>query len=78
MTTEEHEMMILMLARAYQAIEALANVLKSREIMTADDLNAFQFAAWADHTQIVKVVTQARSDYLHIAKLSGVEGLPEF
>ena len=69
--------MILVLARAYQAIEALANVLKSREIMTADDLKAFQFAAWADNAQIVKVVSQARSDYLQAAKLSGVVGLPE-
>jgi broad specificity phosphatase PhoE len=77
MTKQEHETMILMLARAYQTIGALANVLKSREIMTDDDLKAFQFAAWADDRQTLHYVSQARADYLKAAQLSGVEGLPD-
>ena len=75
MTTQEHETMILMFARMYQAIGALANVLKSREIMTADDLKAFLYDAWADDKQTLTFVNQAQSDYRKAAQLSGVEGL---
>jgi hypothetical protein len=77
MTNQEHDMMVMMFARMYQTIGALANALKSREIMTAEDLQAFQFDAWADDKQTLRYVTQARSDYLKAARLAGVEGLPE-
>ena len=77
MTKQEHETMVMMFARMYQAIGALANAFKSREIITADDLKAFQFDAWADDAQTLRFVIQARSDYLKAAKLSGVEGLSE-
>src|SRR5208337_230667 len=77
MTTEEHNLLILMLARINQAIGAFAEVLKSRDIVTQDDLKAFHFAAWDDDRQILKAVIQARSDYLRIAKQAGVEVPPE-
>ena len=70
-------MMILMLARMNQAVGALSEVLKSRELVTAEDLKAFHFAAWDDDRQLLKAVTQARSDYLKIAKQAGVEVPPE-
>lgn len=77
MTAQEHQLMILMLARMNQAIGALSEILKSREIVTPEDLKAFHFAAWDDNRQILVAVTQARSDYLKIAKLAGVEVPPE-
>jgi hypothetical protein len=77
MTTEEHTLMILMLARMNQAIGALSEILKSRDIVTADDLKAFHFAAWDDDRQLLKAVAQARSDYLKIAKQAGVKVPPE-
>jgi hypothetical protein len=76
MTSQEHQMMILLLARMNQAIGALSEALKSREIITAD-LKAFLFAAWDDNRQILAAVAQARSDYLEIAKQAGVEVPPE-
>lgn len=77
MTKAEHETMVMVLARAYQAIGALTNVLKREGIIKGDDLNAFHFDAWADDKQVLRYVAQARLDYLQAAKLSGVEGLPD-
>jgi hypothetical protein len=37
--------MILILARMNQSIGAMYEILKSRDVITADDLKAFQFAA---------------------------------
>jgi hypothetical protein len=72
MTLEEHQLLILMLARIYQATDALSEILKSREIISQDDLKAFQYTAWADNAQILKAVAQARADYLRIAEQAGV------
>ena len=73
MNDAEHQMMILMLARIYQAVGALAEALQSREVITADDLKAFHFAALADPDQLAKSTAQAYKDYLKLAKLAGVE-----
>jgi len=56
-----------------QAIGALSEILKSRQIVSADDLKAFHYAAWDDDAQVLKAIAQARSDYLKIAKQAGVE-----
>ena len=77
MTAEEHKLLILMLARMNQQFGAIFEILKSRDIVTADDLKAFHFAAWDDNRQILAAVTQAHSDYLQIAKIAGVEVPPD-
>jgi len=77
MTPEEHQLMILMLARIYQGNGILAEILVAKETISRDDLKAFQNAAWADDAQILKAAAQARADYLKIAKQAGVEVPPE-
>jgi hypothetical protein len=77
MTTEEHQLMVLMLARMNQAVSAVWEALKSREVVTLDDQKAFYFSATDDNRQIAQAVLQARSDYLKIAKQAGVEVPPE-
>jgi hypothetical protein len=77
MTRQEHELLILIIARTNQKLGVLTEVLKSRGIVTDDDLKAFRYAAWDDNLQIVNAITQARSDYLKIAKQAGVEVPPE-
>jgi hypothetical protein len=77
MTSNEHTLHVLMLARVNQTFSAIYEILKSRGIITADDLAAFHFAAWDDNRQLLGAVAQARSDYLNIAKLAGVEVPPD-
>lgn len=77
MTLEEHKLLLLLMTRVNQTYIAITEILKSREIITADDLKAFNHAAWDDNRQILAAVAQARSDYLKIAKLAGVEVPPE-
>jgi hypothetical protein len=77
MTPQEHQLMILVLARVNQTYLAITEMLKSREIITADDLKAFNHASFYDDRQVLAAVVQARTDYLKIAKQAGVEVPPE-
>ncbi len=77
MTPQEHMLNILLLARVNQYFIAITEILKGREIITGDDLKAFNHAAWDDNRQILAAVAQARADYLKIAKQAGVEVPPE-
>lgn len=52
-------------------VGAIANILKSRDVITTDDLRAFQFEVWADDDQVRKFALQSRSDYLKAMQLSG-------
>lgn len=44
MTQEEHLLVIYMLARQQQMIKTLASMLKSRGVVSEDDIPAFEFA----------------------------------
>ena len=72
MTKHEHELMIMMFARANEAIGILTETLKSRGLWTGDDEKAFAHAVHADDLKILRYVAQARSDYLKCATSLGV------
>jgi hypothetical protein len=72
MTTNEHELMILMFARLHEAIGAIADTLKSRDLWTGDDQRAFSHAVHEDPEKLLGFVLQARRDYLRSAARSGV------
>jgi len=60
MTPQEHTLNILLLARVNQYFIAITEILKSREIITGDDLKAFNYAAWDDNRQLLAAIAQAR------------------
>ena len=72
MTKEEHMLMIPMFSRINESIGIITDVLKSREILSADDPKAFSHAAHADEQKLLSCAAQARKDYLACARLSGV------
>ena len=72
MTNEEHELMVLMFARLYEAIGIIGDVLKSHELLTGDDPAAFSHAVHADDQKLVAYLAQAHKDYLNAARQVGV------
>ena len=72
MTPEEHNLQILMFARVHEAIGVLAEMLKSRDIITNDDAKAFSHAVHSDQKHIVRFVLQAYTDYQRSAQQAGV------
>lgn len=73
MTKQEHELMILMFARLNERIGVVIDALKSREVVTADDVPAFSHAARMDDQKMHLYVELARRDYIEFAALCGVE-----
>lgn len=72
MAPQDHELMILMFARMFQAMGAIRETLKSRGLWTADDEKAFDFQQWDDNSQILKAVHSALTEYRKCADQSGV------
>lgn len=78
MTTEEHQLQILMFARLFEAVEILKQTFKSRGHWTDDDEQAFSAAVHADVRATARTVNQAFQDYTRIARfLSVATGLEE-
>lgn len=72
MTPQEHKMMMLMFARMYQHYGILMDVLKSRELLTGDDAQAFSHAAHFDDQKTMQFVLRAWRDYQAAAIQSDV------
>jgi hypothetical protein len=72
MTRQEHELMILMFSRVNEALGAIKETLKSRELWTADDEKAFSNLVHDDDKKLSSYFFQATKDYLRLAKASGV------
>lgn len=72
MTPKDHEMMLLILTRVYESIGILTEALKSRDILSADDVKAFSHATHFDDKKLVSYLMQARADYLACAKQTGL------
>jgi hypothetical protein len=70
MTTEEHTLMIGILASQLEAIHSLADLLKSRGIVDEGDLHAF----WSIRPREVRkeTVEKAQQIYFHVAKAAGI------
>jgi hypothetical protein len=78
MTQQEHELMVTMFARVYEAIGMLTEALKSRGVLPDDDERAFAHLVHSDPQKVVRYLLQAQSDYSRLAKSSGVAtGLDE-
>jgi hypothetical protein len=73
MTKQEHELMVLMFARVFEAIGRIEETFKSRGIWTDDDAKAFAHAVHTDARNLVEYTSRAMLTYLHLAKQSGVE-----
>lgn len=73
MTKQEHELMITMFTRLYEAVGIIEETLKSRGIWTGDDPSAFAHAVHSDDQKIRNYVRRARSDYRAIVSQLGVE-----
>jgi hypothetical protein len=72
MTDKEHELMVLMFARMFEAIATVTDTLKSRGLWTADDEKAFRYAVHADDAKLLGFVAQATVDYIGLARRAGV------
>jgi hypothetical protein len=72
MTKQEHELVVMMFARTNEAIGIIIEALKSREILTKDDVKAFSHATHADDQNILRYAAQAQADYLKCAELCRV------
>jgi len=72
MTPQEHELMVTMFARLYEAIGMLTEALKSRGVLPDDDARAFAHLIHQDPQKAVRYLLQAQSDYTRLARSSGV------
>ena len=73
MTKQEHELMLLMFTRLYEAIGIVEETLKSRGLWTGDDPTAYSHAVHADDRKLLQYATRARQDYVKIANQLGVK-----
>jgi hypothetical protein len=77
MTPKEHELVMLMFARLYEAIESIKETLKSRGAWTEDDERAFSHLVHRDE-KLLQFSLQVCSDYTRLARNLGVAtGLDE-
>lgn len=76
MTQKEHQLMVLMFARLYEAFGIIEETLKSRGIWTDDDQRAFYHSVHADDQKLFLYLERARKDYLGFVNQLGVESGP--
>jgi hypothetical protein len=72
MTPQEHNLMVLMFARTHQAMAAITETLKSRDLWTGDDEKAFNRAVHENDELLLKCAARVLSDYRTIAEQEGV------
>lgn len=70
--TARHQLMLLMFTRMHESIGIVVEALKSREILTADDVKAFSHATHFDDKKLQFFALASRADYLEFAKQLGV------
>ena len=71
MTTQEHALMIGVLAAQLEVIQALAQILESRAIINADDLQAFLSIRNASERK--EMTEKARLIYASVAQRVGID-----
>jgi hypothetical protein len=72
MTAEEHKAIVSMFAFQQQKINLLVSVMKSKGILEADDLSAFEFAARADIDANGVLAREVASWWATLCQVSGV------
>ena len=73
MTPEEHLLMVSLFFKQQQAIRILLTMLRSRDLLTADDEDAFVSLQMEDVGSNAAIYEQALETYLKIANAAGVE-----
>jgi hypothetical protein len=73
MTTAEHRLLITLFAKQLQLNRVLTEILKSRGIAQADDLQAFEFLVSEDVLATSDALQTAKKFYLHVAKSLGID-----
>ena len=73
MTREEHLLILTMLARQRLLIKLLIDLLRSRDIILDDDLQAFEFALRQDAASNGDVVREVKAAYLAMAESVGLD-----
>jgi hypothetical protein len=77
MTRKEHVLILAMLTRQQMQIKIILDLLRSREIVSGDDLKAFDFAVRQDTYSSLALLRQVKAVYLTAAADAGVNtGLP--
>jgi hypothetical protein len=75
MTPEEHRLVIEMFKQQTLFYAALVEVLKSRGVIEAGDLDRFD--AWISGTKRELLEQNVQEDYLTSGRILGVTGLPD-
>jgi len=73
MKAEEHQLLIMMFARQSQLIQMLINLLKSKEIIQADDLQAFDFSVRADTDTSAALLLGMANQYYAFGRELGLD-----
>ena len=73
MTTQEHLLMILVLAKQAQSVKLLSELLKGKGIVSQDDLAAFDFCCDERCFLQRALLEQVKARYLDLAKSAGVK-----
>jgi hypothetical protein len=73
MTKAEHALMISMFVKHQLFIKMIIEVLKSRELVSADDLRAFEFRVNADAPANAELFEEMTKLYVRVATALGVE-----
>jgi hypothetical protein len=80
MTSREHLLILALLTRQSQLSKIIADVLKSRDIMTPEDWRAFEFAASVDVPAKSSLFETEKAKYIelagHLGIQTGLENLP--
>jgi hypothetical protein len=71
MTTQEHALMIGILATQLELVQALAQILESRNILTQDDVHAF--LAIRTPSEREEMADKARRIYTSVAQRAGID-----
>lgn len=72
MNKKEHEMMITLLTKQYQRTRTIVDILKSRGIISDDDLSPFELSVLQDDAINHTLHQQAIREYLEVGIASGV------
>lgn len=79
MTTQEHELLILMFARQRLAWRAVVELLQARGVAEGDDLTAFFASVCSNPQRHEALLRETREEYLEAARMFQVpvgEGTP--
>jgi len=73
MTPEEYLLIVTMLTKQQQLLQTLANILKSRDLVSSDDLAAFEFAGLWNVPEKDRVIEMVKKAYLQNAETLGID-----